>query len=123
MADLGQHALILGFYGGSSPERTWPLWDGGDFPVEGRLATDDLVLRRAAAIRGDGIALLPHPMVMEAARGGQLERVLRDVVGFRGAAGIVYPERAFLQAKVRAFVDHLVAWAAAQPADACTEGR
>ena len=27
-ADLDQHALILGFYGGSSPERTWPLTDG-----------------------------------------------------------------------------------------------
>jgi DNA-binding transcriptional LysR family regulator len=116
---LAGHDLILGADGGGAPERTWPLRDGGTVAVQGRLSTNDVLLRRAAAVRGQGITMLPHPMTVAGLRDGRLEPVLPEALGTRGAASIVYPERAFLQAKVRAFVDHLVAWAERLPPDAC----
>jgi DNA-binding transcriptional LysR family regulator len=113
--DLSSHDLILGTDAAEQAERRWPLRDGGSFPVEGRLVMNDIFLRLQAALGGHGIALLPVSVFIEHLRRGEIEPVLVETIGFSGAAWIVYPERAFLQPKVRAFVDHIVAWAATIP--------
>lgn len=108
--DLAQHDLLLGTDARSGPERQWRLYGGGSVPVRGRLATNDLMVRRVGAVRGGGIAMLPHLAVVRDIEAGALEPVLPGVLGFEGAAWVVYPEKAFLQAKVRAFIDHMVRW-------------
>lgn len=117
--DLAAHTLLLGFDANHLPQRTWPRPDGGAFAVHGAFATNDLDLRRTAALDGDGIALLPITAVRDALHAGHLERVLPEDVGRVAHLSIVYPERAFLAPKVRAFVDHMLAWAAALPPDPC----
>lgn len=118
---LVDHALILGFDAAHQPERTWPRLPRGAIPVTGSMATNDLVLRRTAVLRGDGITLLPVPAVRHALHKGDLEIVLPQHVGVVTHLAIVYPERAFIAPKVRAFVDHLLAWAANLPPDPCAE--
>jgi DNA-binding transcriptional LysR family regulator len=117
--DLEGHTLIRGFDDTETPEKTWPLLPTGSVRVGGRIVTNDLVLRRAAALRGVGVALLPMPSVREAIRAGKLEHVLPDRVGVQAHLSLVYPERAFLEPRVRVFVDHMIAWSAALPPDPC----
>jgi DNA-binding transcriptional LysR family regulator len=119
--DLADHVTVLGFDATHQPEKAWPLVAGGSIPVRGRIVANDLVLRRAAASRGAGIALLPYTSIREAVREGALVHVLPDVVGASASLAVVYAGRALLQPKVRAFVDHLIAWAATLPPDPCTQ--
>lgn len=117
-ADLERHDLILGFDGGA-PERAWPLVGGGAVKVSGAMVTNDVALRRSAALDGVGVALVPIPSVRPEIHAGSLEVVLPEVVGSEAWLSVVYPERAFLHPKVRAFVDHLLEWAASLPPDPC----
>ena len=107
-ASLADHDCILGFVGGTTPERAWPLRGGGTVPVHGRLTTNDLLLRVEAARSGQGIAMLPHLVVAEALDAGMLVPVLADEVGTHSALTLVYAERKHLDPKVRAFVDHVM---------------
>ena len=92
------------------PVRTWPLLKGGHVQVRGRLATNDIGLRLASALRGETIGLFPEGLqAWQGAPEGTLVPVLPDRVGINGALSIVYPEREHLDPKVRAFVDHMVA--------------
>lgn len=116
--DLSDHALILNFDHAQAAEKTWPLLPGA-VRVAGAVVTNDIGIRRAAALRGVGIALLPSTSVRAALHDGRLELVLPHVLGVEASFALVYPERAFLQPKVRAFVDHILAWAAALPPDPC----
>ena len=119
--DLEAHSLIVGL-DGAAPERAWPLLTGGTVRVTGALVTNDVALRRSAARDGFGIALTPIPSVRADLHAGTLEMVLAQEVGVEAWLSVVYPERAFVQPKVRAFVDHLLAWAALPP-DPCTKHR
>lgn len=121
--ELSDHELLLGFETSHVPERSWPRRNGRSVAVRGRLTSNDVMLRRAAALAGRGIALLPLPLVLGALEAGTLQVVLQDDLGTRGSAAILYPERAFLQPKVRAFVDHVVAWSKTLPPDTCDERR
>jgi DNA-binding transcriptional LysR family regulator len=123
IGDLAGHTLIRAFDHGQAPETSWPLLPQGSVRVTGPIVTNDLVLRRTAALRGVGIAMLPIPSIRSAIHSGALEHVLGGRVGTEAHLALVYPERAFLQAKVRAFVDHLVAWAAALPPDPCVRAK
>lgn len=109
-ADLADHACILGYEEGLRPERRWPLLAGGTVAVKGRIATNNLRLRRIAIERGEGIGLMPRFLVEEALRSGQLEPLLEGQVGGSTGMAVVFVERAFMLPKVRAFVDHAVAW-------------
>lgn len=52
---------------------------------------------------------MPIGPVSEHLRQGSLLQILPDELELRSAVMVVYPEREFLDVKVRAFVDHCVA--------------
>lgn len=104
-SDLAGHACIVGFAGEWAPTRTWPLLDGGTFPVDGRLAGNSMMLTRAAVLRGQGLALMPGPVVARDVEAGSLVPVLQDSVGEEMPVSIVYADRKFIEPKVRVFVD------------------
>lgn len=103
-ADLAGHDCIRTFTRGTVPATHWPLLDGGRVAVSGRLACNALSMVQSAVLADQGIGMLPYQP-----SGTQL--VLPDVLGHTSHLAVVYPERALLPAKVRVFVDHLVAHA------------
>ena len=54
-----------------------------------------------------GITLVVRAMAHEALERGELEVVLPDALGRVNRVALVYPERRFLDPKVRAFIDHV----------------
>jgi DNA-binding transcriptional LysR family regulator len=70
-----------------------------------RVVTTDIILARELALAGLGIAMLTHVICEEEVRQGRLQRVLPnwDVPAVVIAA--MFPERRFVPARVRAFVD------------------
>jgi LysR family transcriptional activator of dmlA len=105
---LKDHDCIVGFAGEFAPTRTWPLLAGGAVPVGGRLACNEIRLAARAARRGQGLALLPLPIVSDDLERGTLIHVLGDAVGQDSPVSIVYADREYIQPKVRAFVDRAV---------------
>lgn len=87
--------------------REWPLIEGGTVPVTGRLATNDLQLALGAVLDHGSLALLPSQIIALRAPDAAVP-VLADLVGSEAHIWVVYPERAYLDPKVRAFVDHMV---------------
>lgn len=109
-AALSSWPCVVGFDGQEVPERGWPLHAGGSVPVSGRFATNDLTLRAHLAVQGYGAALLPRQVVAKELAEGRLVPLLEGVVGATAALRVAWPERAYLPAAVRAFIDHAVAW-------------
>jgi len=106
--ELSEHDCVVF---GSSPERTWTLSNGSEehrVSVRGRLAAADYSYLRMTTVAGAGIALLPTFLVGPDVHQGRLERVLPDYSQESDRLFIVYPSRAFLSAKVRAFVDFMI---------------
>lgn len=108
---LAGHSCLVGFAGTQRPEQRWPLFHGGQVPVNPTHASDDLQVLRALALNHLGIALAPGQVVVDDVRAGRLERVLPGVVGRKVGISVVYLAQDPLPQRVRAFVDHLVAWA------------
>lgn len=109
LADLTDHALLLGMEAGASPSRHWPTRGGDPLAVRARLCCNDLVALRQLARAGEGIALLPAGLVRSALDSGALVAVLPDLLGTTASVSVVFVERALMPPKVRAFVDHLIA--------------
>jgi DNA-binding transcriptional LysR family regulator len=107
-ADLADHDCILGYDGNKVPNPRWPLLKGGSATVAGRLMTDHMGLAIEGARRGLGIALVVDREVNELIVGGELVWVLQEIIGRRDDARLVYPDREFLDPKVRAFIDFIV---------------
>lgn len=105
--DLSDHHCIVGFSDGA-PAKTWPLREGGRVPVAGRVAHNDLRLPRAAALASIGLALLTTSLARDDIRDGTLIPVLPEVVGDSVAVSLVFPEREYLDPKVRVFVDRAI---------------
>ena len=61
------------------------------------------------AVAGHGIALIPRFMVLEELKTGQLVSLLEDAIQFEAGLFAVYPQRRFVSANVRSFIDYLVA--------------
>ncbi|MCP4871143.1 MAG: LysR family transcriptional regulator [Proteobacteria bacterium] len=106
--DLGKHDCIIGYKGGNVPTPRWPLLSGGWMNVSGRLMTNHEGLRLEAAKRDLGIALVLDRSASELIATGELVHVLPDTIGRIDRARLVYPDRQFLDPKVRAFVDFIV---------------
>ncbi|MDA8457239.1 LysR substrate-binding domain-containing protein [Acidovorax sp. GBBC 3334] len=109
--DLQNHRCLLGFARGELPDTHWPLASGGRLRVDGAFFSNDIVLLCNAALRGNGIALLPRSLVSPHLESGRLEHVLADAIGAEMQIALVYAERAFLPPQVRAFIDAVAAWA------------
>ena len=60
-----------------------------------------------AALEGMGIAIMPHPVAQPHLAAGRLERVLPDLPAPTVALSAIYPDRSYLPAKTRSFLDML----------------
>ncbi len=111
--DLANHECLRSFDAISGrPASRWPCLDGSSILVSGRLVSSEMGLLVRAVMLGHGIALVPEEVLDSIAAEGRhrLVPVLPDTLGLRGRVSIVYPEREHLDPKVRAFVDHAVAF-------------
>ena len=107
--DLGRHNCL--FYSGSSYRNDWTLRSGNEsrtVRVSGDLRSNTGQVLVTAALEGRGIIFEPAFLVDEALRDGRLVRVLPQWSMDEFAIFAVYPNRKFLPAKVRTFVDFLV---------------
>lgn len=78
-------------------------------PIEPRLAGNDIVMLKAAARDGLGIAALPAYVCRDELRSGELRRVMPEWLAGEAMITAVIPFRHGLLPSVRAFVDFLVA--------------
>lgn len=99
---------LLGTDPDGLPAMVWPLCDGGRIRVRGSLRTNQMELRAQAAVQGLGVALVTERLVTRQLAEGLLQRVLPDQVGRTERIAMVYPDRRFLEPKVRLFVDLFV---------------
>lgn len=60
-----------------------------------------------AALEGMGLAIMPHPVARAHLVAGQLERVLPDLPPPTVGLSAIYPDRSYLPAKTRSFLDFL----------------
>lgn len=116
--DLAAHECLRSFDAITArPASRWPCRDGSTVPVDGRLVTSEIGLILRGVVRGDGIGMLPEPLldVLEPPDRARLVEVLPDVLGVDAQVSVVYPARRHLDPKVRAFVDHAVSFLADWP--------
>ncbi len=110
-ADLARHATLE--HSGEIERRTWELVGPAGEQVRvdftARLACLDFVMLRAAALAGQGIALLPESVVRTDLAGGMLVRVLPQWNVPQGILHVVFPSRRGMRPAVRAFIDFLAA--------------
>ncbi|KAA0594791.1 DNA-binding transcriptional LysR family regulator [Azospirillum lipoferum] len=109
-ADLsGHNCLLLRFPG--TQQYQWSVLDGGEpvkLPVSGRFDADDGDVLTGWALDGRGIAMKPLWEVAEHLASGGLVPVLPDFPPEPVTLAVLYPHRALVPAKVRAFADHMV---------------
>lgn len=124
-ADLSTHAALT--YAYSPNPRLWRLVDRNGIAHEVRVAgplhcnSGDLSV--AAATAGLGVVMEPDFMLQPALHTGALVRVMPDYEGPSADIWAVYPSRRHLSAKVRVFVDHIVALFVASTAAAAPPPR
>jgi DNA-binding transcriptional LysR family regulator len=109
--ELRDHRCLLGFARGEVPQTYWPVAGGRRLHVEGVFSTNDVVVLRDAVVRGLGVALMPRMLIESELSDRSVVQVLAGVIGAQNSVSVVYPEREYVPAQVRAFVDAIVAWA------------
>jgi DNA-binding transcriptional LysR family regulator len=83
--------------------------------IEPRLAADDFVLRKAAAVAGLGVTLLPKVLCALELAEGRLVRLLPEWNMSSGSLQVVYAHRRGLLPAMRAMIDFLVEAYAREP--------
>jgi DNA-binding transcriptional LysR family regulator len=116
--DLGKHDCLEYTYFETRGE--WlllnPKGDEIVVPVSGRYLANNADVLRTTALAGGGVILLPTFIVGEDLRAGRLVRVLPDYSPPEQGLHALYPPGRHLSAKVRSFVDFLVARFGGEPA-------
>ena len=115
-ADLEHHNCLTYTY--FNPQDPWRLrGPGGDISVNasGNLRLNDDEALSAAVLGGLGIALLPTFIAGRDLQAGRLQAVLSDYVPLERHIWAVYLPNRHLPAKVRAFIDFLLARIGPQP--------
>ena len=84
--------------------------------MSGRYLANNADVLRTTALAGGGIILLPTFIVGEDLRAGRLVRLLPDYPPPEQGLYALYPPGRHLSAKVRSFVDFLIARFAGEPA-------
>lgn len=108
LRDLNGHALLL--YSGMNPSANLALKGRhGEETVKFRavMRSDNETMLHLAAQEGMGLAFLPELMIRADIARGALEPVLPGENQFRVTLHAVYPNRKYLSAKVRTFIDFL----------------
>jgi len=111
--DLGDHECLLFPFSGFRTR--WIFRDRkkrlSEVPVHGRVIISTAVALQHCAVAGMGVTLLPQWMVEADLRAGRLLRVLGNyevtASDYETGIWVVYPSRAQVPAKVRAFADFL----------------
>lgn len=103
--ELASHELLRGHNSRNQPRTWWPLLSGGRVRVDGHFVTNDHALLRAAAIEGQGIALLSDVNCERAIADGRLVRVLEREVGNEAVVWVIVAQRSAMPTRVRVFVD------------------
>lgn len=106
---LVEHDLLRGHNNRNQPRTWWPLRSGGRVRVDGAFVTNDHVLLRAAALQGQGIALLSQHDGHEEVVAGRLAPVLAAEVGNTAVAWVVVAQRALIPVRLRTFIDAVFA--------------
>ena len=83
--------------------------------VSGPVRVNSPFASMQAAVAGLGFALLPAFLAEAHVAAGRLIEVLEDEMPEAPSLRAVYPHRRHLAGKVRALIDHLIAWFAANP--------
>ncbi len=83
-----------------------------ELAVSGPLIVNDLPTMLSAAIGGMGMAQLPEPMARAHLASGELEEVLPEHTPSSPGLFLYFPSRAQVMPKLRAFIDHVKAYAA-----------
>ncbi|NHH80871.1 LysR family transcriptional regulator [Burkholderia gladioli] len=90
----------------------WRFVDAGRFAhlvtLQPAYTINDAWLVRAAVMAGSGIAILPESFVADAISRGELVRLLADyrIDDTDAQLAVVYPNRQFVPARTRSFVEH-----------------
>lgn len=109
-SELTGHAVIG--YNHVPDTQSWQFRQGERFispPVTRRYSLNNGQAIRELAIEGLGLAMLPGFLVADALADGRLEAVLTDFETRRLPITAVWPPVSPMPAKLRAFVDHLLA--------------
>ncbi|HEY0064974.1 MAG TPA: LysR family transcriptional regulator [Telluria sp.] len=117
-ADLARHLGLLRRSVSNGRLAPWVLrhHSGAEVvaPVRPVAVMDDPEALAAAVASAVGIAFLPMPHALPLLQNGAIVRILPDWYADTRPVSIYYSSRRLLPAKVRAFVDHIVAAAAAR---------
>jgi len=108
-ADLRAHDCLS--YGHLATGNQWKLTgpDGDHWiPVPWRLCTNNAEILRDAAVKGNGIALLPTFIAGADLQQGTLRSILTEYRAPELSLYAIYPPNRHLAVKVRAFIDFLV---------------
>jgi DNA-binding transcriptional LysR family regulator len=111
--DLARHSCL--YLGEDERDRHWRFQRGGEqatAKVSGRYAANHSEVRLEGALQSLGIASLPEFTARAALAAGHLVAVLGDwehVTDYAGTAWLLYPPNRFLPAKLRVWIDYLVA--------------
>lgn len=107
--DLKSHNCLIDTVAGYV--NRWPLTDGKkpkSLLVNGNIRVNSGEIVRTLAVAGLGVALLPRFIVLRDLRAGRLTSFLDGCVAFNAGLFAVYPQRRYVSANVRSFIDYLV---------------
>lgn len=114
--DLADHDLLVVTRTGRA---SWPFATPQGMharPVEGRVVINSTRMALELAVNGQGVAFLPEFLAADALMSGALDPVLAEFDPPPMPIHAVYPSSRHVSAKVRAFLDVLVAHVTAHPA-------
>jgi DNA-binding transcriptional LysR family regulator len=111
--DLHTHVLLAPQIDGLSP-RAWPRYGAPPLPVSPRFVTNDLSTLQSAARAGMGIALFPVHLLLDDLASGALVPVLPAEVGGPLRIWALFSAERRASPLIRALVDSVSAFAAAQ---------
>ena len=106
--DLARHNCLL--FTPSPWDREWPYRDQNSVqrvPVSGNLRSNNPVVLRLAALRGQGLLVAPSFLVADDITARRLIPILAEYTPDEVAILAIYPHRHHLPAKVRSFIDLL----------------
>ncbi|MEZ4335266.1 MAG: LysR family transcriptional regulator [Sandaracinaceae bacterium] len=110
LEELSTHELLRGHGPDGHPQAWWPLRNGERVAVSGGFTSNDQLALREAALADGGIALLSEVESEAALVDGRLVRILPELLGTPLRLHAVYARRRLQPARVRIFVEALVAW-------------
>jgi DNA-binding transcriptional LysR family regulator len=121
-ADLVNHNCLVYAYAPRMSEWTFTGPDGEQrIAVTGNMHSNSANALRLAGVHGQGLVILPSFLLVEEIKSGALVPVLTQFLQAEHPVSAIYPHRHHLSAKVRSFLDLLVAHFRANPywADPC----